>query len=340
MIILGGLTRLTGSGLSIVEWKPFIGILPPLTNNDWQIAFQAYQNSPEFQKVNFGFTLGDFKSIFWLEYLHRLWGRFLALTLIIPTIYTFLYPIIRQGFMKRIVLLWILGLTQGVLGWYMVHSGLIEDPMVSPYRLAAHLTIGFLILWIILWMVLELRSASKIIIPIQMNKNLLHSVYCTLAALIITMIFGAFVAGLKAGLIYNTFPLMNARWLPDNMWGMSPFWINIFENAGTVQFLHRIFAIITFFLVVNIVRESIKIQLPSREKWLIYKIILVVIGQVCLGITTLIMHVPTHVASAHQTGALVLFSLLLWLTYNLRAAMPGKSLPSSHSIKAPPAVDK
>ncbi len=214
MVVIGGLTRLTGSGLSIVEWKPLTGILPPFTSPEWILEFSKYQQSPEFQKINFGMTLSEFQSIFWLEYFHRLWGRLLGILLLIPT-FLMIFKNQHKNLWKFLVLLWLLGAIQAIMGWFMVKSGLNQDPHVSPYRLAAHLFLGFAIFGIALWMTLSLyhhhlnlKLAQKVLSPL---KSL-----CLIALFLVltTAFLGALVAGLKAGLLYNTFPLMGHHLIP------------------------------------------------------------------------------------------------------------------------------
>ena len=255
MVVLGGITRLTGSGLSIVEWKPLVGILPPLSASDWLIEFSKYQQSPEFLKVNFDMTLGDFKSIFWLEYLHRLWGRVLGLLLLIPT----LFILIKRQHLNLwpyLALLWILGLGQALMGWLMVKSGLYHDPHVSPYRLAVHLLLSFTLFGISLWMTLKLFQPSLQLhrqgFSEKAYKKLTRLCLLAIVCVLLTAFMGALVAGLKAGLLYNTFPLMGNDFFPPELLTHSPWWKDFFENPVTVQFIHRSLAVITAALSVGI----------------------------------------------------------------------------------------
>lgn len=314
MIVIGGLTRLTGSGLSIVEWKPIMGFLPPFTAADWQVLFSQYQGSPEFHQVNWDMDLEGFKRIFWLEFIHRFWGRLIGIALLIPTFLTLKEPHIRKEYSLSIAVLWILGAAQGFLGWYMVKSGLIKDPHVSPYRLTAHLLMAFMIIGISLQAGLNLLN-GKGASPRKFNKRM----KMILSLVLLTVCFGGLVAGHKAGLIYNTFPKMDTGWLPDSMWLMTPLWRNITENAGTVQFIHRILATLTFLALLFITRCLFK-QRDRGIRRLSQWVLLIGAGQFTLGVSTLLLHTPLSLAALHQTAALLLFIGLIQLNHRLRQA--------------------
>lgn len=315
MVVIGGITRLTGSGLSITEWKPIMGAVPPLNNADWEKAFQKYQQIPQFQKVNYHFDLGDFKSIFWWEYLHRLIGRLIGIVFIIPFLWFYFKRILNRETTKKVLLLFLLGGLQGFLGWFMVSSGLSERTSVSHIRLAIHLITAFITFGLTFYFALELiYKNSK---PGPSGK--LHS-FVSFLLLIITVqiIYGAFVAGLHAGKIYNTFPLMNGRFIPPGMSYLEPSWINFFDNPVTVQFIHRFFAgLISVLSVVLIFRVKKLSQPESLKKGMTFYISMLVL-QLVLGIVTLLTNVNIPLAVIHQAGAFMLFSGCIYLMFLLK----------------------
>lgn len=313
MVVIGGLTRLTGSGLSIVEWKPITGILPPLNLQEWLAEFQRYQHTPEFIKINGSMTLPEFQSIFWLEYLHRLWGRLLGLVLLIPT---FLILVKRQGLSlwPWLLGLWVLGAGQGLMGWLMVKSGLVLDPHVSPYRLGAHLLLGFAIFGVALWMTLSLYEEKG-----PSHRSLQVLTLCALTLVGGTAFWGAHVAGLKAGLVYNTFPLMEGRLVPDELFHQSPWWRDLLENPVSVQFVHRVLALSTTIWCLGIWGVYRGKTLPSLNRALDLVAVLVVM-QGTLGVMTLLGGVPLGLALFHQGGAFFLFASLV---YTLRLSSSG-----------------
>jgi len=318
MVMIGGVTRLTGSGLSIVEWKPLIGILPPLTTSDWAIEFSKYQLSPEFQKINFGMTLSDFQSIYWLEYIHRLWGRLLGFVLLIPT----LLMILKKQHVELwlyLTSLWILGASQGAMGWLMVKSGLIQDPHVSAYRLTAHLFLGFAIFGVALWMGFKLYQ-DKLSLPRKgfSQKAFVRLRISSLIALLLvllTALLGALVAGLKAGLLYNTFPLMGGKLIPHEFLTLSPWWRDLLENPVSVQFLHRIFATITAFFCIWIWVYQRNLEIPPRLSHGFIMVAIFALFQVSLGILTLLHEVPISLATLHQGMAFLLFGSLVYTLF-------------------------
>jgi len=315
MVVLGGFTRLTGSGLSMVDWRPLMGILPPLSDAEWQRVFEMYQQSPEFQKVNSAFGVGDFKSIFWLEYLHRLLGRTIGIVFLVPFVFFFAKGYIRPSEWAKYLLMFILGGMQGLLGWYMVKSGLVDVPHVSQYRLTAHLVAAFIIYAYMFWVAMSLlfppaKDASR------------HPWYGKTLALFVlvstTVVSGGFVAGLKAGKIYNTFPLMGDHWFPPGLMALEPFWRNFFDNMTTVQFDHRYLAITTFALVVVYWLKLRGADLPARARPAVNALLHTAVLQVALGITTLLLAVPVILGAAHQGVAMLLFTVALYLVHALR----------------------
>lgn len=314
MVSLGGITRLTGSGLSIVEWKPIVGIFPPFSESDWGQEFLNYQGSPEFQKINFTMSLSDFKSIFWLEYLHRLWGRLLGIVLLIPTFLIFL----KKGYRTLwplIVILWLLGGAQGLMGWWMVKSGLIHDPHVSPYRLATHLLLGFAIFGVSFWATLRVYKEKLIRKGISLSPFLKGLLLLAMGGVLITAFMGALVAGLKAGLLYNTFPLMGDRLIPHEILTQSPWWRDFLENPVSVQFLHRTFALTTALFCGSL---WVYQRYFSLSKSIFYGFTVMALAacfQVVLGIGTLIYQVPLFLAAFHQVFAFLLFGSLLYVYF-------------------------
>ena len=309
MIILGGITRLEGAGLSIVQWRPLTGILPPLSEYDWEALFTLYKTSPEFQKVNFMITLQDFKPIFWLEYLHRLLGRLVGLTFLVPGIYFWVKGYFSSPLKRSFIGMGILGAFQGLMGWYMVKSGLVDEPHVSHYRLAAHLLLAFFLYGWMLWAVFSVQDIKRYDAP---------GMRCTFQLLVLpfvlTILYGAFVAGLKAGLIYNTFPLMDGNLLPNDAYALEPFYRNFFENPVMVQFIHRWLACGTGVLILGIsfyFRRS-----PLRHALITLQGI--VLLQITLGILTLLGNVPTLLAMLHQIGAAGVLTVILYIIYVTR----------------------
>ena len=314
MVVLGGVTRLTGSGLSMVDWRPVTGFLPPLTDEAWQRTFEMYQQSPEFQKINSQMNVDDFKGIFWLEFLHRLLGRTIGIVFLVPFLLFAWNGYIRRDEWLKYGTMFVLGGLQGVLGWYMVKSGLVDNPHVSQYRLTAHLIAAFLIYAYMFWVALSL------LFPSASDKP--HPWYGKTVALTtlitITIISGGFVAGLKAGLGFNTFPMMNEYWVPPQIMALDPWWKNLFDNNVTVQFDHRILAITTFILIVLFWLQIPKSDLPARARKGVNALLHTGVLQVALGITTLLLVVPISLAAMHQGVAMLLFTVALFVCHALR----------------------
>jgi cytochrome c oxidase assembly protein subunit 15 len=319
IVIVGGLTRLTGSGLSMVEWKPIIGLLPPLTPEQWLAEFERYRQSPEYRYVNIGMTVDGFKGIFWLEYIHRMIGRFIGLAFLLPFLYFWIRGKLEKGLLPKLIAMFVLGGMQGVLGWFMVASGLSEDPRVSQYRLTAHLGLAVVIYAYILWVALELLSRHRSAAAPRAPALRRFASGLTAFAFV-TILSGGFVAGLKAGYAYNTFPLMGGHLIPDHLFTLQPLWSNFFDNVVTVQFTHRVLAVTLFALVVVMWAVGRRHELAGGARIALNATLAVAIVQVTLGISTLVMHVPIALASAHQAGAVVLLTALIVLTHQLRLA--------------------
>lgn len=322
-LVVGGVTRLTHSGLSIVEWQPLIGALPPLNSVEWNEVFLKYQQTPEYQQVNRGMSLDAFKSIFYWEYAHRLLGRSIGLVFLLPFAYFLARRKVERALIPRLLGMFVLGGLQGAMGWYMVKSGLVNDPRVSQYRLTAHLGLAFIIFAAMAWVAFGLlveRGKAAMPAPNQALRDLqVHAAW--LALLVFIMVLsGGFVAGLHAGLTYNSFPLMHGYFVPPDMFMLEPWYLNFFDNPGTVQFDHRLIAWMLIFLLPYFWYRSGRVALTRRARLASHLLLLVFALQVALGIATLLLVVPVSLAATHQAGAMVLFATLLWLNHELRVA--------------------
>lgn len=309
MVVVGGATRLTHSGLSITEWKPIMGALPPLSEADWQDTFAKYQQIPEAKILNPTMTLPEFKAIFWWEWCHRLLGRLIGVVFLVPLGIFVLRGWIDRGQWLRLGGLFLLGGLQGAVGWYMVASGLAERVDVSQYRLAMHLGLAVLILALALWMALDLgaRAAGR---PRPAGALVLAA---GLAGLIfVQILLGAFVAGLDAGLSHNTWPLMDGALVPDGLLVLSPWWINAFENVMTVQFNHRMVAYAVVLLAGINVAVLHRRKAPRRLTGSALAVLVAVLLQIALGIATLLSAVPISLGLAHQAGAVLVLALATW----------------------------
>ena len=318
MVVLGGITRLTGSGLSMVEWDPIFGIVPPLSEHEWRVAFDKYRASPEYRKVNIGMDLAGFKSIYWVEYAHRVLGRTIGTVFLLPFLFFWWRGWIRRGLTPKLVTMFVLGGLQGLLGWWMVKSGLVDDPHVSQYRLTAHLLAAFVIYAFVLWVALGLLQPAATPVPATRRPRLFAA--SALGLVFLTVASGGLVAGLKAGYAYATFPLMDGRLVPAAIGLLEPWWRNIFENIATVQFDHRLLAtltLVTLFALGWVVLRRCGHGQVRLAAWLVLAAVVLQYG---LGIATLLSHVALPLASTHQAGALALVTALLFLLHSLRRA--------------------
>jgi heme a synthase len=299
MVLVGGAVRLTDSGLSITEWQPLLGAIPPLTDADWAAAFEKYRQIPEYTLVNKGMSLEEFKFIYWWEWSHRLLGRLIGVAFLLPFLFFWFKGYLTKPLIGRLAVIFILGGLQGALGWYMVASGLSERVDVSQYRLAAHLVLATVIFGAIIWVALGLGSARR---P---NNTTPPWFAMTLVGLIIVQVgMGGFVAGLDAGMGYNTWPLIDGRIIPSGLWVMNPAWRNLFENALTVQFLHRLIAYVIAICAV--------IYAWRHRNVLALALMAVVAAQIVFGVLTILHQVPLSLALIHQGGALILLATALW----------------------------
>ena len=317
-LIVGGVTRLTHSGLSIVEWQPLLGAIPPLGEAHWQALFAKYQQSPQFQKINVDMTLDGFKFIFWWEWLHRLLGRIIGVVFVVPFLWLLHKGRIDRNLAPKLFGFFVLGGLQGAMGWYMVKSGLVDDPRVSQYRLAAHLGLAFLIFGLMLWTSLGLLG-NRVAAASGTSLRTLQTVGGVLVAMFFVMVLsGALVAGTHAGALYNSFPLMGEHFVPPEILSLSPAWRNVFENQSTIQFDHRTIAWLLFFSLPPfcwIVISRSPLARPAA-----FALLAMLLVQLSLGIATLLNGVPIVLAAAHQAGAMILFALLIWLNHLLRSA--------------------
>ena len=311
MVIIGGITRLTDSGLSISNYKLITGTIPPLNETEWQEAFELYQQYPEYQKLHSHFTLEDFKGIYFWEWLHRLLGRLIGMVFIIPFLYFLFTKQLNKETIKKCLILLVLGGFQGFLGWYMVKSGLVDRPDVSHFRLAAHLTTAFLTFAATLWVALDLLFPEKKPINITF-RNLIIGSY---ALLLIQIIYGAFVAGLKAGLLHNHWPLMNEdKFMHETVYILEPFYKNLIENPSGIQFIHRTLAYLVVGSIFVLWFKSREMSITVLQKKGVNMLLLLVGVQFLLGVLTIIYAVPLWLGIAHQIGA---FFLLSAMTFTL-----------------------
>jgi cytochrome c oxidase assembly protein subunit 15 len=322
MVTIGGLTRITGSGLSITEWDPIMGAIPPLNDAQWAEAFAKYQKIPQYVLENRGMSLEAFQGIFWWEWTHRFLGRFLGVAFFLPFLWFAWKGAIRKSDWPRMLLLFVLGGLQGFIGWWMVQSGLETRVSVSQYRLAIHLGAALLLLIAILWIALEyLRGGAK---PGEVGAGS-PSVFATkqshramgfVALVYVQMLLGALVAGLHAGLIYNTWPDMNGHVFPEHPFFSAPWWINFFENPGLAQFDHRIGAYIVAGFAVWIFARGVRLSGGAKKSAKLVATITAV--QIGLGIFTLMLQAPEGLAALHQVTAAALLCAAVWHAYELR----------------------
>ncbi len=299
MVIVGGATRLTNSGLSITEWDPVFGAIPPLNASDWDILFQKYQQSSQYKLQNAGMSLSQFQFIFWWEWAHRLLGRLIGFVFLIPFLYFAVMRKLELRLLPRLIALFVLGGLQGALGWYMVASGLVNRVDVSQYRLAAHLTLASALFAAIIWTISGLNWRHRF----PRNFDALTALILFVLVLL-QIAAGGFVAGLDAGQGYNTWPLMDGKYIPDGLNAMQPVWRNLFENALTVQFDHRILA-----YSILIIAAFHAVKTFSITSMVLAYFVFVQAG---LGILTLLMHVPLGFALAHQATAMLVLAAAVW----------------------------
>ncbi len=314
MVTVGAITRLTDSGLSITEWKPLLGAIPPLNEQEWQRVFDLYRQSPEFEKKHFWMEMHDFKKIFFWEWLHRLLGRFIGIAYGVPLVYFWVRGQIPRGYKIKLLGVFILGGLQGALGWYMVKSGLVDQPNVSHYRLAMHLLLAFLIFACMLWLGLSLREKQRA----PHSGILFWHARLVFFSLLAAITWGAFTAGLDAGLVYNdTFPQMGKRWIPAEITQLQPWYRNYLINEVGVQFTHRWLAIFTLLMICGLWLHAHKRKMAFPALDILAAMIFVQAG---LGIATLFTSVWLPLAVLHQAVGLTVFGLMIACLHRLRPA--------------------
>lgn len=308
MIVLGALTRLTESGLSMVEWQPITGWLPPLSAEAWQVELQKYLSSPQGRLVNRSFTVPEFQQIYWLEFTHRLWGRLIGVVFALPLAWFWLTGRLSPQLKPRLVVMLILGGLQGALGWAMVASGLVDRPSVSHYRLAAHLLFAVALYAYTVWLILELGDQrARVDDPKTRRKA-----SSLIGFVLVVMTFGAFMAGLRAGTAHTTFPTMSGYWIPPGLFDLQPWWINFFENGTTIQFVHRWLAKLLVLGVLALLIRARRIE--------IYAAAAMALVQLSLGIATILSGVDVALAALHQAGAVLLLTTLIVVRHRAGSA--------------------
>jgi heme a synthase len=344
MVVVGGITRLTLSGLAITEWNPVVGIIPPLTRAQWAAEFQRYQLVPEYRALHYGMSLADFKSLFFWEYTHRLLGRLIGLAFAVPLAWFWIRGRLPYGLAPALLGILALGCAQGLLGWYMVESGLVHRVEVSQYRLVAHLTLALAIYSLILWTALSLSTRPPLPPqgerdgPVGAGRSEIHPLTPTLSAargeerdflwrraaeavlllVGLTIAAGGFVAGTRAGLTYNTFPLMDGRLIPPGYAQLDPFFRNWFENIPAIQFDHRLLAETTFAVVLALGAFGLRRLSDRPTRTALWALFAAVLVQATLGISTLLLAVPIPLAAAHQAGAVILLTAAIVFRHTLR----------------------
>ncbi|MBS1570434.1 MAG: COX15/CtaA family protein [Bacteroidetes bacterium] len=335
MVSIGGITRLTGSGLSITEWKPIIGAIPPLNDAQWQEAFHKYQQIPEFTLVNSQMTLSEFKGIFFWEFLHRNWGRLMGLVFIVPFVWFWRKGLLSGWLMRRSITILIGGGLVGALGWFMVASGLEDNPDVSHYRLAIHLCAAFTVFCIVLWTVFDIKRERRSFLGD--GSSAAKWSRWILLLLAVQIIYGAFTAGMDAGRIYNTWPLMNGEFMPENVTAFNSLWKDFTDHKDGVQFIHRNFAwvvaaAITLFGYANRTNAS----LHGGDRWLFGAVFL----QITLGVLALVSHVWISLGVLHQLGALALLMALLNVLHRTGRVLPAQGVGKTGDVLADAAGDR
>ncbi|MGZ5032925.1 MAG: COX15/CtaA family protein [Usitatibacter sp.] len=316
MVVVGGVTRLTHSGLSMVEWQPIVGAIPPLNDAQWEETFAKYRETPEFRLRNHDMTVEGFKGIFWWEYFHRLLGRLIGVVFLLPFAYFIARGHVRGPLAWKLAGVFLLGGLQGALGWYMVKSGLVDDPRVSSVRLAAHLGLAFLIYAWMLWLALGLLRPLRTLSSDAARKRAGFMVRLTF----VMALTGALVAGIRAGFAYNTWPLMDGHFIPPEILEIEPWWANLLYNMATVQFIHRVLAVIVAVVVADL-WLSVRHEPPNRRARIWSHLLLAAaVLQISVGIATLLLRVPLALAALHQAGAMIVFTCAIGVRHALREA--------------------
>lgn len=317
MVVIGGITRLTGSGLSMSDWNLIMGALPPMSESEWIAVFERYKQFPQYQQLNQGMSVNEFKQIFYWEYIHRLLGRITGIVFLVPFLFFWIRGYFSQKMLRRALFLFGLGALQGVMGWVMVKSGLVDVPYVSHYRLALHLLLAFILFGFCTWYALDLKE-SRITKKSRPVKDLHKWALVAGWVFALQLIWGAFTAGLDAGYIYNTFPFMNGAWFPQNAWTLQPVIINFVENPGTVQWVHRIAGTLLCLLIIVL---WIRTRNSGVSKTLIQKsglLVVMILAQYLFGVLTVLYRVPVALGVLHQAFAMIFWMGWLFYYYELK----------------------
>ncbi|WP_372637606.1 COX15/CtaA family protein [Fodinibius sp.] len=317
MVVVGGITRLTGSGLSMSDWSLIMGAWPPMSEAEWMSVFERYKEFPQYQQINAGMSLSEFKQIFFWEYIHRLLGRIIGIVFLVPFIFFWVRGYFDSTMLRRAWILFALGALQGAMGWIMVKSGLVDVPYVSHYRLALHLSLAMILFGFCIWYALDLYDSG----PPGKSNELAALKRWSLALLVLfiaQVVWGAFTAGLDAGYIYNTFPTMNGDWLPRGAWALKPAVLNLVENPGTVQWVHRILGTLLAVATAIFWWKHRKADLSPIIEQKARMLLGMVLTQYVLGILTVITHVEIIAGVIHQAGALMVLFFWIWYHHDLK----------------------
>jgi len=314
MVLIGGITRLTGSGLSMVEWHPLMGALPPLSEASWQEVFAQYQQSPQYRQVNHWMTLADFKAIFFWEYVHRLFGRLIGLVFVLPWLVLLFRKRLRRVLAFKTFVAFILGGAQGLLGWYMVKSGLVDVPAVSHYRLAAHLGLALVCACWVLWLLLGAVEAERQ----PTTRKLALAAWSLFGLVALQCVYGAFMAGTRAGYIYPSFPDINGRWFPPQAFAYEPFFRNVVESPYGIHFFHRMLGWLIAAAVIGFVAYSWRKATSKHAIWATRALVPLAVVQIALGGITVVWRVPLWSAVSHQAGGVLLLSASLLAAHAFR----------------------
>lgn len=319
MVLIGGITRLTGSGLSMVAWHPLMGALPPLTEADWLAVFADYQRSPQYQQVNHWMTLSDFRQIFFWEYFHRLFGRLIGVVFFVPWLYFTVRRRLRGRWAGRAFVAFVLGGLQGLLGWFMVKSGFVDVPAVSHYRLAAHLSLAFFVGAYIVWLALDMRPG-----PARDGDRWLYRAgWALIGLLAVQIVYGAFMAGTRAGYMYQTWPDMNGAWIPTTLGYIEPWALDLVANPDTINFVHRTLAWLVAIGAAWLAVVAWRRADSRRQQGAAVILGGLVLVQFVLGVLTVLYAVPVTLGAAHQLGAYLLLTAALWVTHGQKPVPPG-----------------
>ncbi|MXZ80432.1 MAG: heme A synthase [Gammaproteobacteria bacterium] len=318
LILLGGAVRLTGSGLSMVDWRPFTGLLPPLSNAEWLEAFERYRQFPEFRKVNYGMDLAGFKFIFLMEYAHRVLARLAGMVFLIPFLCFLLMRKIDAALIPRLWGLFVLGAVQGVIGWYMVKSGLVDNPAVSQYRLTLHLLVAVVIYAYMIRLITGLLSPVR---PVSAPGRVDRFGTVSIVFVLVMIASGGMMAGTHAGFIFNTFPTMGGEWIPGQLLALEPVWLNLSENPVAIQFVHRVLALAVAVIVI-LYSHAVYRRNRGIDRLMSLLMIVMLASQLTLGIAALVNVVPTALGVAHQAGAMLLLTSVLIARYYRCPVLP------------------